>query len=167
MKNNFDLKKFLVENKLTTNSKMVSEAVFGAQESKDIEKDKSMSEVEQAFKVVSKEITKGFGGESYDRYNVDMGQEEYTTPEGLTFNLEVNGSALVKPGEKLDLSPGGRHNLYYASIDVYYEGKKLENIPGWSTSYKHVKAQFTKAKRWLDKNGSKLIKGGRYQHKST
>jgi len=122
------------------------------------------NEMDQSYRVISKEP--GPGGNIV--YRVFMGEETYTTREGLTFNLEAEGLTFGTKGEPLNLNdPVDFHMLWIKVKDE--AGDMLVRIPGESVgSLFDLKPSMRKAKRWLDKNGSRISSGGRgYQFKDT
>ena len=141
---NFDLKKYLAEGKL--------------------------NEVNQPYEVISKttDDEPSSGGNFYDRYELKLLEEDYTTAEGLTIPIVTTGFVLVPKGETLDFDKS-THHFYYIKTVIYDEnGEFLEQIPGRKVyGFYDVKSSINKAKRWLDKRGSKLMSGKGYQHKST
>ena len=136
---NFDAKQWLVENKITTQSRL--------------------NEENQPYKIISKQR---------NDWRVELKNETYTTPDGLTFQLKTIGLVLVPNGEELEIRKD-RHNFYYVKTIVSDEnGNELEEIPG----LKHygtynVTGSLSKAKKWLDKRGAQLMSGKGFQHKST
>ena len=143
---NFDLRKYLAEERLYENSI-----------------------VNQPYKVLDKVTEKSsYSDRMFDRYNLELGDEIYTTPDGLTFQLKTIGYVSIDSGEELDFD-NSYHHFYYIQTYVYDEnGKQLEFIPGYSYGGSYQLAQsISKAKRWLNKNGAKLMSGKGYQHKST
>ena len=142
---NFDLKKYLAEGKL--------------------------NEVNQPYEVISKETDDkpSYDGDKlYDKYELKLLEEDYTTSEGLTFHIVTKGYVLVPKDETLDFD-NSTHYFYYIKTVIYDEnGEFLEQIPGRRAyGFYGVKPSINKAKRWLDKRGSQLMGGKGYQHKST
>ena len=143
--NNFDLKKYLKEGKLY--------------------------EENQSYEVISKETRQSEFGDKpfYDNYTLKVGEEDYTTPEGLTFHLLTKGSVLVNKDETLNFDEGSTHHFHYIQTIVSdKEGNELEEIPGRKIygAYE-IKPSINQAKKWLDKKGFQLMSGKGYQHKST
>jgi len=140
---NFDLKKYLAEGKL--------------------------NEANQPYEVMDKETKKSpYSGEMDDTYTLKILEEDYTTPEGLTFKLLTQGYVLVPKDETLDFD-NSTHNFFYIKTTISdEEGNWLEQIPGRKVygTYEE-KSSINKAKRWLDKRGSQLMGGKGYKHKST
>lgn len=139
---NFDLRKYLAEGKL--------------------------HEENQPYEVISKETRQSeFGDKPFeDKYTLKVDEEDYTTPEGLTFHLLTKGYSLVEKDTPLDFDS---HYFYYIDTVVSdEEGNELEQIPGRKVygAYE-IKPSINKVKRWLDNNGSKLMGGKGYQYKST
>lgn len=146
---NFDTKQWLVENKITTQSRL--------------------NEENQPYKVISKKTEKStFGDEMYDNYSLELKDETYTTPDGLTFQLKTIGSAMVPEGEELNFDDP-THNFYYIQTLVSDEnGKQLENIPGESFAGSFIPSRsISKVKRWLNQRGAQLMSGKGFQHKSS
>ena len=145
---NFDAGKWLIENKLTTQSRLNED---------------------QPYKVVSKETKKSeFGDQIYDRYSLELKDETYTTSDGLTFQLKTIGSVQIPEGEELDFDNSYHYFYYIQTIVMDENGKQLENIPGESFGGTYIpKRSISKAKRWLDKRGGQLMSGKGFQHKST
>jgi len=148
---NFDAKQWLVENKLTTQSRL--------------------NEENQPYKVISKKTQKnefGDGDKVNDNYSLELKDETYTTPDGLTFQLKTIGNALIPTGEELDFDKS-YHNFYYIQTLVYDEnGNQLEKIPGESFGGTYIpNRSISKAKRWLNKRGAQLMSGKGFQHKDT
>lgn len=145
MEDNFDLKKYLAEGKL--------------------------HEVDQPYEVISKETRQSEFGDKplLDDYTLKVSEEDYTTPEGLTFHLLTKGSVLVNKDETLDFDEGSTHHFHYIQTIVSdKEGNELEEIPGRMIygAYE-IKPSINKAKKWLDNKGSQLMGGKGYQHKAT
>lgn len=145
MADNFDLKKYLAEGKL--------------------------HEVDQPYEVISKETRQSeFGDKPFlDIYTLKVGEEDYTTPEGLTFHLLTKGFVMVNKDETLNFDDESTHHFYWIKTNISdKEGNELEEIPGRKIygAYE-IKPSINQAKRWLDKKGSQLMSGKGYQHKST
>ena len=146
---NFDPSKWLVENKITTQSRL--------------------NEVNQPYKVISKETEKSqFEDEVYDDYSLELNNETHTTPDGLTFYLKTVGYISIPEGEELNIGAPG-HYYYYVQTYVFDEnGKELEQIPGEKKYGTYDRAaSINKAKKWLNQRGSQLMAGKGFQHKST
>ena len=80
----------------------------------------------------------------------------YTTPEGDTFDLSFIGVIFSSQQP----SPSYKNiDFGWGFVDIYYEGKKLDTI--YASRIGGVAVLITetinKVKKWLDKNGSKLI----------
>ena len=124
----------------------------------------------ESYKVISKKTERNeFNGEIVDNYKLEINNENYTTnPDGLTFQLKTIGYVHVLEGETLNVGKGS-HYFYYIETIIYDEnGKKLEKIPGGKVggSY-NINNSINKVKNWLNQNGSQLISGKKFQHKST
>jgi len=146
---NFDAKKWLVENKITTQSRL--------------------NEVNQPYKVISKETKKSeFGDEIYDNYKLELNDEMYTTPDELTFQLKTLGYVSSPKGKELDFDKLGNYFYYVETIISDENGNQLEKIPGEKVygQYK-LAASLNKAKKWLNQKGAQLTSGKGFQHKST
>ena len=140
----FDLKKYLKEGKL--------------------------HEINQPYEVISKKTKQSEFGDKpfYDMYVLKINEEDYTTPEGLTFKLLTKGNVMIDKGETLDFDNPTHYFYYIVTIVFGDDEKELEEIPGRVVYGTYdAKASINKAKRWLDKRGSKLLGGIGYQHKST
>lgn len=130
-----------------------------------------LNEANQPYKVLSKVKEKSQRGDTmYDVYELELNNEDYTTPDNLTFNIQTIGHVMIDSGEELDLD-NPYHNFYYIQTDVYDKnGKRLTYIPG-SARYRYgsfdVKPSIAKAKKWLDQRGTQLMSGKGFQHKST
>tara|TARA_Y100000385_G_C12802275_1_gene512407 strand:+ start:49 stop:474 length:426 start_codon:yes stop_codon:yes gene_type:complete len=138
----FDLKKYLAEGKL--------------------------HEVNQPYEIISKKTEKSpYSDKIQDSYTLKIFEEDYTTPEGLTFKLLTQGYVLVEKDQEIDFD--STHHFYYIKTTISdEEGNWLEQIPGRKVyGFYDVKSSINKAKRWLDKRGSQLMGGKGYQHKST
>ena len=97
-----------------------------------------------------------------------LNDEDYTTPSGLEFNLKTLGLKLTQKDFPKFIK--GKHNFFYVKTDVYYNGKQItkgDGIPGLQQYGWNINGSINKAKKWLDKNGDKLISGKGYQYKST
>lgn len=108
---NFNTKKWLTENKITTQSRL--------------------NEANQDFKIISKKTEKSeYSDQVFDTYRIELLDEDYTTPDGLTFHLKTIATVMTPEGEELNpTSPG--QGFIYIWTDVFDEnGNKLENIPG-------------------------------------
>ena len=118
------------------------------------------------FKILSQEPDG-----KYMIYKVLVNDEDYTTPSGLKFKIQSIGNIMIGRREKLDWSKYPKFlDFYYIYTDVYYKGKKItkdDGIPGLRQYGWNVNGSINKAKKWLDKNGDKLISGKGYQYKST
>jgi len=123
MKNNFDLKKFLTENKLTSNSRELNEA--------DVEYDDATYPVAEAFQKaginMSKDVhvhysdggTAGLGG---DRLQ-DKGLQ---SPESVVKMLEKHRQREIAEYEEFVQSDDGYEREYPVMYEyVYYAGKKF------------------------------------------
>ena len=129
-----------------------------------------MKEVNQPYKVISKETKKsGYEDKMYDQYSLELKNETYTTLDGLEFQIKTIGYVSVPDGEELDFD-NSYHDFYYIQNYIMDEnGKQLEFIPGRTGlgGIYNPSASILKAKKWLDKNGEKLMAGKGYQHKSS
>ena len=126
----------------------------------------AINEVNQPYKVISKETEKsvGYGDTVYDRYSLELRDEMYTTPDGLTFQLKTIGYVSIPTGEELDFN-NPYHYMHYMQTFVYDEnGKELEHIPGDTNG---ITPSINKAKKWLNQRGAQLMSGKGFQHKST
>jgi len=140
---NFDLRKYLTEGKL--------------------------NEANQPYEIISKKTEKDpYSDKIQDNYTLKVFEEDYTTPEGLTFKLLTQGYVLVEKDEEIDFNLGTHYFYYIKTIISDEEGNFLEEIPGRKVygTYEE-KSSINNAKRWLDKRGSQLMSGKGYQHKST
>jgi hypothetical protein len=131
---------------------------------------KVLNEVNQPYEVISKKIYQGeFGDkEYYDIYTLKLNEEDYTTPEGLTFKIITKGRVMVPEGETLDFNKSTHYFHYIQTMILDENGNEIEKIPGMKVygTYE-VKASINKAKKWLNTRGSKFLSGVGYQHKST
>ena len=148
---NFDPSKWLVENKITTQSRL--------------------NEENQPYKVISKKTKKnemGDGDVVNDIYSLELKDETYTTPDGLTFQLKTIGSVMIPTGEELDFNDPTHHFFYIQTLVSDENGNQLEKIPGESFGGTYIpNRSISKAKRWLNKRGTQLMSGKGFQHKST
>lgn len=124
----------------------------------------------ESYKVISKKTERNeFNGEIVDNYKLEINNENYTTnPDGLTFQLKTIGYVHVLKDETLNIGKGS-HYFYYIETIIYDKnGKELEKIPGGKVggSY-NINNSINKVKNWLNQNGSQLISGKKFQHKST
>ena len=118
--------------------------------------------INQPYKIISKVTQKSeFGNQMFDDYEIELNDEMY-----LNFHIKTIGSISIEKGEVLDFN-NQFHNFYYIRTDIFNKGGKLEYISGVKNGVYNVKASILKAKKWLDKNGVKLLSGKRYQHKSS
>lgn len=102
-----------------------------------------------------------------------INKEIYNTPSGLKFELETIGYTTYTPEAEFGSPPDMEQNhpsFYYINTKVKYEGKDITDIPGKpfckNCDYA-INPSITKAKKWLDTRGEKLIDGESYQYKST
>ena len=97
---NFNASKWLVENKITTQSRL--------------------NEENQPYKVISKKTEKSeFDNKTKDDiYNLELKNETYTTSDGLTFQLKTVGNVMIPKGEKLDFD-NKSHYFFYIKTLVY------------------------------------------------
>ena len=117
--------------------------------------------INQPYKIISKVTQKSeFGNQMFDDYEIELNDEMY-----LNFHIKTIGSISIEKGEVLDFN-NQFHNFYYIRTDIFNKGGKLEYISGVKNGGYKVKASILKAKKWLDKNGVKLLSGKRYQYKS-
>lgn len=124
-----------------------------------------LNEVNQPYKIISKETEKSpFGDEVTDDYSLELNDEMYTTPDGLTFQLKTIGFTSVPTGEELDFSKSGTYFYHINNIIFDENGKELENIPG---DKQGITSSINKAKKWLNQRGAQLMAGKGFQHKST
>jgi hypothetical protein len=128
---------------------------------------KVLNEVNQPYKVLSKKTGKSeYSDNMYDDYELELYDENYTTPSGLTFRIRTLGYITIHTGVELDLDQT-YHDFYRITNYIMDEnGNRLEWIPGRTDLYRtyNPKASLTKVKKWLDKNGEKLMSGKRYRH---
>ena len=118
--------------------------------------------INQQYKIISKITQKSeFSNQMFDDYEIELNNEMY-----LNFHIKTIGSVSIEKGEVLDFN-NQFHNFYYIRTDIFNKGGKLEYISGVKNGVYNVKASILKAKKWLDKNGVKLLSGKRYQHKSS
>jgi hypothetical protein len=125
---------------------------------------KTMNEVNQPYKVISKS-----SDEKYDNYKLDVKDEMYTTPDGSTFRIKITGSVMIDKGEELDFN-NPYHWFHYLDARIFDEnGKQLEKMPGSSHGHEFkLTPTLRKVKNWLDKNGARLLSGERrYQWKDS
>lgn len=130
---------------------------------------KAISEVNQSYKILSKKTKKSeFGDEVNDNYSLELNDEMYTTPDGLTFQLKTIGFTSVPTGKELNFNKLGNYFYYIQTIILDENGKELENIPGEKIygQYK-LAASLNKTKKWLNQKGAQLMSGKGFQHKST
>ena len=147
---NFNASKWLVENKITTQSRL--------------------NEENQPYKVISKKTEKSeFDNKTKDDiYNLELKNETYTTSDGLTFQLKTMGNVMIPKDEKLDFDNKSHYFFYIKTLVYDKNGKELGDIPG-EKSYEryNLSPSLNKAKKWLDKKGAQLMSGKGFQYKST
>ena len=118
--------------------------------------------INQPYKIISKKTERNeFSNQKIDNYELELNDEMY-----LNFHIKTIGSVIIDKGEVLDFN-NQFHNFHYIRTDVFSKGVKLEYISGVKNGGYNVKASILKAKKWLDKNGVKLLSGKGYQHKSS
>ena len=118
--------------------------------------------INQPYKIISKVTQKSeFSDQIFDDYELELNDEMY-----LNFHIKTIGSIFIEKGEVLDFN-NKYHNFHYIRTDIFNKGVKLEYISGVKNGGYNVKASILKAKKWLDKNGDKLLLGKGYQHKSS
>jgi uncharacterized lipoprotein YehR (DUF1307 family) len=127
-----------------------------------------LGEATQDFKIISKTTRKSeYGDQIFDNYRLELLDEDYTTPDGLTFHLKTIATVLVPEGEELNPDKG-QEFVYIWTLIFDENGKELEKIPGAMQygTYNRA-ASINKAKKWLNQRGSQLMSGKGFQHKST
>jgi hypothetical protein len=118
--------------------------------------------INQPYKIISKVTQKSeFSNQMFDDYELELNDEMH-----LNFHIKTIGSVSIEKGEVLDFN-NQFHYFHYIYTDVFNKRVKLEYISGVKNGRYNVKASILKAKKWLDKNGDKLLLGKKYQHKST
>ena len=87
-----------------------------------------------------------------------VNEEEFVTLNNIKFKLRTYD--LVLEDEK------GNEKIFYRKTEVDHNDKVIigdDGIPGSGT----LKQSISKAKKWLEKNNEKVLKGGGYRIKST
>jgi hypothetical protein len=118
--------------------------------------------INQPYKIISKVTQKSeFSDQIFDDYELELNDEMY-----LNFHIKTIGSISIEEGEVLDFN-NQFHYFHYIHTDIFNKGVKLEYISGVKNGGYNIKASIIKVKKWLDKNGDKLLLGKGYQHKSS
>lgn len=123
----------------------------------------------ESYKVISKKTEKSpYENKKFDDYSLELNDEMYTTPDGLTFQLKTIGFTSLPTGKELNLNEPNYYFYYIQTTILDENGKELEKIPGAKIYGEYrLNASLNKAKKWLDQRGSQLISGKGFQHKST
>ncbi len=136
---------------------------------KQIIKEEVSKVLNESYKVISKKTKKSpFENKKFDDYSLELNDEMYTTPDGLTFQLKTIGFTSLPTGKELNLNEPNYY-FYYVQITILDKnGKELEKIPGAKIygGYR-LNASLNKVKKWLDQRGAQLMAGKGFQHKST
>ena len=121
------------------------------------------------YKILSKTSSEAYG-KKYDAYEVELSNQKYTTSNGLTFQLKTIGFSTF-PQED---TPEFKYFYYITTLVFDENGEDLKGdisrlgIPGESFGGTYIpNRSISKAKRWLEKNGDKIMGGKGYQYKST
>ena len=119
--------------------------------------------INQPYKIIYKKTEQNEFNKSeyYDLYELEINDENYKE-----FNIRTLGCVMIEEGEVLDFN-NQFHNFHYIYTNIFNKGVKLEYISGVKNGGYNVKASINKVKKWLDKNGEKLLLGKKYQHKSS
>jgi hypothetical protein len=136
---------------------------------KQIIKEEIHKVLNESYKVISKKTEKSpYENKKFDDYSLELNDEMYATPDGLTFQLKTIGFTSLPTGKELNLNEPNYYFYYIQTTVLDENGKELEKIPGAKIygSYR-LNASLNKAKKWLDQRGSQLISGKGFQHKST
>ena len=123
----------------------------------------------ESYKVISKKTEKSpYENKKFDDYSLELNDEMYTTPDGLTFQLKTIGFTSLPTGKELNLNEPNYYFYYIQTTVIDENGKELEKIPGAKIYGEYrLNASLNKTKKWLDQRGSQLISGKGFQHKST
>jgi hypothetical protein len=110
-------------------------------------------------KLISSEVEDcPFSKSKYIRKEYLVNEEEFVTLNNIKFKLRTYD--LVLEDEK------GNEKIFYRKTEVDHNNKVVignDGIPGSGT----LKQSISKAKKWLEKNNEKVLKGGGYRIKST
>ena len=99
-----------------------------------------------------------FSKDTYLKREYLVNEEEYVTTNGIKFKLRTYELTLT--------DKDGDESTFFRKTEVDYNDKVIignDGIPGSG----NVKQSVNKAKRWLDKNDSKVLSGGKYRYKSS
>lgn len=136
---------------------------------KQIIKEEVSKVLNESYKVISKKTKKSpFENKKFDDYSLELNDEMYTTPDGLTFQLKTIGFTSLPTGKELNLNEPNYYFYYVQTTILDKNGKELEKIPGAKIygGYR-LNASLNKVKKWLDQRGAQLMAGKGFQHKST
>jgi len=136
---------------------------------KQIIKEEIYKVLNESYKVISKKTEKSpYENKKFDDYSLELNDEMYTTPDGLTFQLKTIGFTSLPTGKELNLNEPNYYFYYIQTTILDKNGKELEKIPGAKIygGYR-LNASLNKVKKWLDQRGAQLMAGKRFQHKST
>ncbi len=136
---------------------------------KQIIKEEIHKVLNESYKVISKKTEKSpYENKKFDDYSLELNDEMYTTPDGLTFQLKTIGFTSLPTGKELNLNEPNYYFYYIQTTILDKNGKELEKIPGAKIygGYR-LNTSLNKAKKWLDQRGTQLMAGKGFQHKST
>ena len=136
---------------------------------KQIIKEEIHKVLNESYKVISKKTEKSpYENKKFDDYSLELNDEMYTTPDGLTFQLKTIGFTSLPTGKELNLNEPNYYFYYIQTTILDKNGKELEKIPGAKIygGYR-LNASLNKVKKWLDQRGAQLMAGKGFQHKST
>jgi len=136
---------------------------------KQIIKEEVSKVLNESYKVISKKTEKSpYENKKFDDYSLELNDEMYTTPDGLTFQLKTIGFTSLPTGKELNLNEPNYYFYYIQTTILDKNGKELEKIPGAKIygGYR-LNASLNKVKKWLDQRGAQLMAGKGFQHKST
>ncbi len=69
---------------------------------------------EEIYKIISKKTEKSpFENKKYDTYSLELNDEMYTTPDGLTFQLKTIGFTNLPTGKELNLNDPNYYFFLY------------------------------------------------------
>jgi len=131
MKNNFDLRKFLTENKLTTNSKLIKENEVNTHPDGTTEVEDATYPVAEAFKKVGIDMSKDVHVHYSDGGTAGLGggrlqDKGLQSPESVLKMLEDHRQREIAEYEEFLRSDDGYEREYPVMYDyVFYAGKKF------------------------------------------
>ena len=112
----------------------------------------------ESYKVISKKTEKSpYENKKFDDYSLELNDEMYTTPDGLTFQLKTIGFTSLPTGKELNLN---EPNYYFYYIQNYFISNiwfsKTNRSCALKCTFRHDRRPFGLVANWRISVGSSL-----------